>query len=47
MYILHIIQGLKLYSYWILQRIKSWICEGTKFYSKLDQIIFLQIQPTC
>jgi len=42
MYKLHIIKVRNSISIEFYKKIKNWICEGTKFYSKLYQTIYLQ-----
>jgi hypothetical protein len=42
MYKLHIIKVRNSISIEFYNKLKTWICEGTKFYSKLYQTIYLQ-----
>jgi hypothetical protein len=42
MYTLHIIKATNCISIEFYNKFKTWICEGTKFYSKLYQTIYLQ-----
>jgi hypothetical protein len=42
MYTLHTIKARNCISIEFYNKLKTWICEGTKFYSKLYQTIYLQ-----